>query len=272
MGFKTNALTSSLIFMACGALFTVHSAQADTQNEVQAVAVDIEGVDDALFGANYIRYFESINNKEGAYLINPYLQRVSSVTGGYYNIENSDIYNLGGTFYFDEKWMLSVEGSHAEFNDNFDNSDLTVVDVRGGFNLSRQWQIGAGLVYQRASYDSIGNDVAISDSESDTSPIAFTRYTLLSKYGTGWDLMAQYIADDVDNLDISARYFFSPGLSVAGTYSYVNAPDGVDDEKVVGVEVDYWMSDKFALKLAHEFDVDSNIDSDVTMLRASYRF
>lgn len=274
MNIKSNKLSTTLtalsLITAC--VFTVSAAHAATQNEVQVTAVDFEGLDDNLYGARYVRYLDEVSGNSGAYLINPYLQRVSSLSGGYANLDGIDVFNLGTTFYFDDTWMLAIEGAHSKLDDDFGDGDYTNIDLKVGFNLSRQWQIGAGVIYQRATYDFNAGGESYSESENETSPLVFTRYTTVGNGGTGWDFTAQYTADDVDVLSGSARYFFSPGLSVQGSYSYTNAPDGFDNLKTAGVALDYWVNEQFSLSASYETDIDSDTESDVASLTASYRF
>ena len=274
MNTNTNKLKTTLtaLSLITASVFTVSAAHAATQNEVQVTAVDFEGVDDNLYGARYVRYLEEVSGNSGAYLINPYLQRVSSLSGGYANLDGIDVFNLGSTFYLDDTWMLAIEGAHSKFDDEFSEEDYTNIDLQVGFNLSRQWQIGAGVIYQRATYDFNTGTDSYSESENETSPLVFTRYTTVGNAGTGWDFTAQYVADDIDVLSGSARYFFTPGLSVQGSYSYTNAPDGFDNVKTAGVALDYWVNEQFSVSASYETDIDSDVDSDVASLTASYRF
>ena len=274
MNIKSNKLSTTLtaLSLITASVFTVSAAHAATQNEVQVTAVDFEGLDDNLYGARYVRYLDEVSGNSGAYLINPYLQRVSSLSGGYANLDGIDVFNLGTTFYFDDTWMLAIEGAHSKLDDDFGDGDYTNIDLKVGFNLSRQWQIGAGVIYQRATYDFNAGGESYSESENETSPLVFTRYTTVGNGGTGWDFTAQYTADDVDVLSGSVRYFFSPSLSVQGSYSYTNAPDGFDNLKTAGVALDYWVNEQFSLSASYETDIDSDTESDVASLTASYRF
>ena len=274
MNTNTNKLKTTLtaLSLITASVFTVSAAHAATQNEVQFTAVDPEGFDDNLYGARYVRYLEEVSGNSGAYLINPYLQRVSSLSGGYANLDGIDVFNLGSTFYLDDTWMLAIEGAHSKFDDEFSEEDYTNIDLKVGFNLSRQWQIGAGVIYQRATYDINTGTDNYSESENETSPLVFTRYTTVGNARTGWDFTAQYVADDIDVLSGSARYFFTPGLSVQGSYSYTNAPDGFDNVKTAGVALDYWVNEQFSVSASYETDIDSDVDSDVASLTASYRF
>ncbi|WP_334019869.1 hypothetical protein [Alteromonas sp. S015] len=272
MNIKSNKLSTMLtaLSLITASVFSVSSTHAALQNEVQVMAVDFEGIDDNLYGAKYVRYLDEVSGNSGAYLINPYLQRVSSLSGAYANLDGIDIFNLGSTFYFDDTWMLGIDATHGKFDEEFGDEDYTNIDLKVGFNLSRQWQIGAGLMYQRATYDFNAGEESYRESENETSPLVFTRYTTVDNGGTGWDFIAQYIADDVDVLSGSARYFFSPGLSIQGSYSYTNAPDGFDNVKTAGVSIDYWVNEQFAVSASYE--TDSDIESDVASLTASYRF
>lgn len=274
MNIKSNKFSTTLtaLSLITASVFSVSAAHAATQNEVQVMAVDFEGLDENLYGAKYVRYLDEVSGNSGAYLINPYLQRVSSLSGGYANLDGIDVFNLGSTFYIDDIWMLAIEGAHSKFDDDFGDEDYSNIDLKVGFNLSRQWQIGAGLIYQRATYDFNADGESYSESENETSPLVFTRYTTVGNAGTGWDFTAQYIADDIDVLSGSARYFFSPGLSVQGSYSYTNAPDGFDNIKTAGVALDYWVNEQFAISASYETDIDSDVDSDVAALSATYRF
>lgn len=274
MNTNTNKLKTTLtaLSLITASVFTVSAAHAATQNEVQVTTVDFEGLDDNLYGARYVRYLEEVSGNSGAYLINPYLQRVSSLSGGYANLDGIDVFNLGSTFYFDDTWMLAIEGAHSKFDDEFGDEDYTNIDLKVGFNLSPQWQIGAGVIYQRATYDFNTGTNSYSESENETSPLVFTRYTTVGNAGTGWDFTAQYVADDIDVLSGSARYFFTPGLSVQGSYSYTNAPDGFDNVKTAGVALDYWVNEQFSVSASYETDIDSDVDSDVASLTAAYRF
>jgi len=274
MDINNSPLKASLTVaaMAVASLLTASFAHADTQNEVQLRAIDFEGFDDTLYGGSFTRYLETVKGNSGAYLINPYLQRVSSLSGGYNNIDGTDIFTLGTTLYLNDDWMLSIDGTYAEFDYELGESDSTDIDVKVGYNLSREWQIGGGFLYSKQNFDGFINDEPFSGSANDNAILAFTRYTTVGKGGTGWDLLAEYVSDEADILRGSARYFFSPGLSVAGTYAHINAPGGFENGNEIGVEVDYWMNEQFSLKAGYQRQVDSDIDADVLSFGATYRF
>ena len=172
MNTNTNKLKTTLtaLSLITASVFTVSAAHAATQNEVQFTAVDPEGFDDNLYGARYVRYLEEVSGNSGAYLINPYLQRVSSLSGGYANLDGADFFNLGATFYIDENLMLAIEGVHRKWNNGYGESDSTDINAKLGYNLSREWQVGAGLTYQHFSteyafeddvFEASGNEVMV---------------------------------------------------------------------------------------------------------------
>jgi len=269
---KKLSTTLTALSLATATVFSISASHAATQNEVQVIAVDFEGIDDNLYGGQYIRYLSEVSGNTGAYLINPYLQRVSSLSGGYATIDGIDVFNLGSTFYLDNTWMVAIEGGYSKSDDEFGEQDYTNIDLTVGYNLSREWQIGAGLTYRRATYDYNANGQSFSESENDTSPLVFTRYTTVGNAGTGWDFTAQYIADDVDTFSGSARYFFTPGLSIQGSYSFTDLPNGIANVNNVGVGLDYWVNEQFSISASYDSDVDSDADNGVASLSASYRF
>ena len=264
--------TLSVLSIAAASLFSASTSFAATQNEVNVLVSDFEGVDDNLYSASYTRYLDSLQGNSGAYLINPYLQRVSSVSGGYANIDGVDSFSLGSTYYFNKEWMLDISGTHSRSDNDFVDSDNTNINVQVGYNVTREWQIGAGLSYARFNADGQFDDIIIDESDSDTAAAVFTRYTTVGKSGTGWDLLATYFADDEDAIAASARYFFSPKLSVGGVFSYADAPSGFDDNKTAGINVDYWFNEQFSIQASYSKNLDSDIDADVANLRATYRF
>ena len=81
MNTNTNKLKTTLTSLSIitASVFAMTAAHAATQNEVQVTAVDFEGLNDKLYGARYVRYLDEVSGNSGAYLINPYLQRVSRV-------------------------------------------------------------------------------------------------------------------------------------------------------------------------------------------------
>jgi len=267
--FTKTSMTGLALMLA--SLLSATTATANTQNEVSATVQDIEGFNDNFYTASYVRYLDSVKSDSGAYLINPYLQRVSSLFGGYARGGDRDALILGGTFYFNEQWSITAEGSYSELDNNYGDQESKFVKASVGYNLSPEWQIGAGLQYISFDYD-LNFDGNVFDEEfSNTSPVAFTRYTTVGKTGTGWDLMFEFVEDDADTYTGSARYFFSPGLSVAGTFEYVNSPSGFDDDKRAGIEVDYWFNEQFSVTAGYEKNTDSDADDDVATLSASYR-
>ncbi|WDT85205.1 putative porin [Alteromonas sp. 009811495] len=274
MDIKTNSFKTALtaLSIAAASIFSASTSFAATQNEVQIFAADFEGVDDNLYGASYTRYLDSLQGNSGAHLINPYLQRVSSVSGSYANIDGIDSFFLGSTYYFNKEWMLDIGGSHSRSDNDFIDSDNTNINVQVGYNVTREWQIGAGLNYARYNADGQIDDVIIDESYSNTVAAVFTRYTTVGKSGTGWDLLATYAADDVDAITANARYFFSPRLSVGGEFSYSDAPSGFDDSKRASVDVDYWFNEQLSVHASYSKNLDSDIDADVANLRATYRF
>ncbi len=263
---------ATVLSLSVASLFSAGVAYSATQNEIQLLAVDVEGADDNLFGASYVRYLNAVDDSSGAYLINPYLQRVSSLSGGYYSVDDNNIFTLGSTFYLDKHWMVALEGAHVKSDDRYSESDGTLINATVGFNLSPQWQVGAGVVYSHESYDFNDGTTRISESDNDTDLLAFMRYTTVNKLGSGWDFLAQYTSNDADDLQASARYFFSPALSVAGALTYVDAPDGFDNSTTAGIEVDYWFNEQFSVKASYETDIDGDTNADVAMLNATYRF
>jgi len=274
MNIKSNKLSTTLTALSIitASVFTVSAAHAATQNEVQVTAVDPEGFDDNLYGARYVRYLEEVSGNSGAYLINPYLQRVSSLSGGYANLDGADFFNLGATFYIDENLMLAIEGVHRKWNNGYGESDSTDINAKLGYNLSREWQVGAGLTYQHFSTEYVFEDDVFEASGNESSALIFTRYTTVGKDGKGWDFMAEYIAESNDVFYGSARYFFNKGFSVAGLFTYSDAPDGFVNEKAVGVALDYWVNEQFSISASYETDIDGEESSDVALLSASYRF
>ncbi|WP_338518528.1 hypothetical protein [Alteromonas gracilis] len=264
--------TLSVLSIAAASLFSVSTSFAATQNEVNVLVSDIEGVDDNLYSASYTRYLDSLQGNSGAYLINPYLQRVSSVSGGYANIDGIDSFSLASTYYLNKEWMLDISGTHSRSDNDFVDTDNTNINVQVGYNVTREWQIGAGLNYARYNADGQFDDIIIDESDNDTAATVFTRYTTVGKSGTGWDLLATYFADDEDAIAASARYFFSPKLSVGSVFSYADAPSGFDDNKTAGIDVDYWFNEQFSIQASYSRNLDSDIDADVANLRATYRF
>ncbi|WP_394221406.1 hypothetical protein [Alteromonas gracilis] len=269
---KKLSTTLTALSLATATVFSISAAHAATQNEVKVMAVDFEGIDDNLYGVTYVRYLDELSGNSGAYLINPYLLRVSSLSGGYATVDGIDVFNLGSTFYLDNTWMIAVEGGHSKSDDEFGDDDYTNINLKAGYNLSREWQIGAGVIYEHSSYDYNVNGESFSGSENNTSPLVFTRYTTVGNAGTGWDFTAQYITDDVDVLSGSARYFFTPGLSIEGSYSYTDVPRGFDNVKNAGVALDYWVNEQFSISASYETNIDSDADNKVASLSASYRF
>lgn len=269
ISFKTSLTALSI---AAASILTASVSFAATQNEVNIFASDLEGVDDNLYGVSYTRYLAPLKGNSGAYLINPYLQRVSSVSGGYSNIDGVDSFSLGSTFYFNKEWALDISGSHTRADNNLVDTDTTNVNARVGYNVTREWQVGAGLSHSDSSVEGQFGDIIIDESDNDTAATVFTRYTTVGKSGTGWDLLATYFADDEDAIAASARYFFSPKLSVGGVFSYSDAPSGFDDNKTAGVDVDYWFNEQFSIQASYSKNLDSDIDADVANLRATYRF
>ena len=94
MDIKINSFKTALtaLSIAAASIFSASTSFAATQNEVQIFAADFEGVDDNLYGASYTRYLDTVKGNSGAYLINPYLQRVSSVSGSYANVDGIDFF------------------------------------------------------------------------------------------------------------------------------------------------------------------------------------
>ena len=269
-----NSVKTAVAAVLLGAvpLCFISTAHGATHNEVQVLAVDAEGADDNLIGAQYIRYLDAVQSNTGAYLINPYLQRVSSLSGGYYTVDDLDVFTLGSTFYLNQEWMIDIQGLHTQSDSMYGDIENTSVDFKVGFNLIPQWQIGAGLIYQRASYDFNDGVDIFKERYKETSAMAFTRYTTVNKMGTGWDFTAEYIAYDADTLSATARYFFSPGFSLAGTYTFVKGMEDLDNDNSAGIELDYWFNEQFSIKASFEKDLDNDDGSDIASLTASYRF
>lgn len=268
--FTKTSMTGLALVLA--SILSATTATANTQNEVSATVQDIEGFNDNFYTASYVRYLDSVKSDSGAYLINPYLQRVSSLSGGYSRIGDRDTFIMGGTFYFNEQWSIAAKGTYSDLDNSYGEQKSKFVMASVGYNLSPEWQVGAGLQYVSADYDLDFDGTVFDEEFSDSSPVAFTRYTTVGKTGTGWDLMLEFIEDDTDTYTVSARYFFSPGLSVAGTFEYTNLPSNYIDDKVAGVEVDYWFNEQFSVTASYEKNTDSDADDDVATLSASYRF
>ena len=107
--FTKTSMTGLALMLA--SLLSATTATASTQNEVSVSAQDREGIYENSYDASYVRYLDSVSSDSGAYLINPYLQRVSSLSGGYSRTGDSDTLNMGGTFYFNDHFRhFNLEG------------------------------------------------------------------------------------------------------------------------------------------------------------------
>ena len=268
--FTKTSMTGLTLILA--SLLSATTATANTQNEVSVSAQDRKGIYENSYDASYVRYLDSVSSDSGAYLINPYLQRISSLSGGYSRTGDSDTFTMEGTFYFNDQWSIAAEGAYSELDNSYGEQQYRFFKALVGYNFSPEWQVGAGFQYAKAEFDLDFGGNVLEGGFSNTSPIAFTRYTTVGKTGTGWDLMLELIGNDADTYTGSARYFFSPSLSVAGTFEYVNSPSGFDDDKRAGIEVDYWFNEQLSVTAGYEKNTDSDADDDVATLSASYRF
>ncbi|MCU7555520.1 putative porin [Alteromonas sp. ASW11-19] len=258
-----------------------------TQNEVSAGFTDLRDADDHFLGIGYTRYLSAINNREGVHLINPYLQRISSVRVNYFALDDIDYTQAGGTWYVNNDWMLSADISYLDTDNRLHDEDDKVADLKAGFNLNRHVQVGTGLRYHRArdTYYTGGergpqtpfnfDDFAAVTTEK-WSPSAFARYTMIHN-GTGWDFSGQVMFDDIDTLEASGRYFFSPGLSAAINYTFRDPSSeleqyGYENQQVVGAEVDYWVNPNWSVRAGFDVGVQGNSGLDSLTLLSTYRF
>ncbi len=241
------------------------------QNEVSAGFSDIKDADDNFIGINYKRYLSDVSNDGGAYLINPYLQRVSSVNASYFTVGDIDAYSVGGTWYVDDQWMVMADVGYTDYNSPFGDFDGKTADLRVGYNPDANWQVGVAMLYQRseAEYQYRDSEERFDDYSDDWTPSVFARYTDIQN-GKGWDFSTQYSFNDFDYAEVAGRYFFNPGLSAGLTYSYSEGT--YDDSNVVELDVDYWVNKHFSVRfgLGTEVSGDSGLES--ATLLATYRF
>ncbi len=253
-------------------------ALAATQNEVSFSTLDIANMDDAGFLVNYRHYFDAIDDSKGARLINPYLQRISSVSAGYHNSDNVDAYLAGGTWYIDDKWMLSGNYSYADHVNRYDLNDAPFVNeystndarVVVGYNIDANWLVTGGISRHEYNHDDFSltfNDGVVVDYDG-YSDVAYARtvgvrYTNIIN-GQGWDLGANYLdGPNSDAFGVSARYFFNPALSVSASY---------DDDDNASVGVDYWFNENFHVSTEILANFDGDSDYHAGSVLASYRF
>ena len=266
-----NMKLTALSAITLASLFATSAFAA--QNEVSAGFTDLKDADDNFVGISYKRYLTDVSNDGGAYAINPYLQRVSSVNVNYFTVGDVKDYEVGGTWYVDDQWMVAADVGYTDYGSPFGDFDGKTADLRVGYNIDKHWQIGAALLYQRfeAEYQYIDSEDRFDGYSDDWTPSLFARYTDIQG-GTRWDISTQYSFDDYDTAEVAARYFFNSGLSAGLTYSYADAPSGYDDSNVVELDVDYWVTKNFSVRfgLGTEVSGDSGLES--ATLLATYRF
>lgn len=275
-------LRSALSVAILTTLFT--SAALANQNEVSAGFSDLRDVDDHFLGIGYTRYLDVINNREGGHLINPYLQRISSVRVNYFALDDIDYTQVGGTWYVDNQWMLSADISYLDTDNRLYDDDDKIADLKAGYNVNRDVQIGGALRYHRArdTYY-VGNpqapfsrDQFAAVTTENWTPSIFARYTRVHN-SSGWDFTGQMMFDDINTLEASARYFFTRGLSVAANYTFRDPSSefeqyGYEDEQVVGAEVEYWVNPDWSVRAGLDVAVQGDSGLDSLTLMSTYRF
>ncbi|MEW9797209.1 hypothetical protein [Alteromonas sp. CYL-A6] len=245
-------------------------AIAAPRHEVNVGFSDLKDQNDNFIGVQYRHYLQELDADNSAWLIAPYLQRVSSVSGQYFTVNNTHLYNLGATWYADSQWMVSADVTYVDYDENLGDRDDKALDVKVGYNVNRQWQFGAGAFYQRdeVSYTTFDGQVDYSDNE--VSPGIFARYTQLDN-GQGWDVGAEVTVGDRESLELSSRYFFSPRVSAGATYTHVNGSRGTDQD-VLELDVDYWFANGFSLRAGLGVELGDNDGLGSATLLATYRF
>lgn len=253
-------------------------AGAATQHEINLGLSDVKDASDQFIGVKYRYYLSELDSVTGANLINPYLQRVSSVTADYFSVDQQDRYNFGATWYIDEQWMLTGDVSYTNYGDSSADRDYKAIDLNVGYNLSPQWQIGAGAFYQRLEYSypalRLDSDPAYVQwreaSDNELSPGLFARYTQIDA-GTGWDIRAEATFGEIDSLELAGRYFFSRGLSVGATYTHLGF-NSYNDQDVIELDIDYWFRDALSLRFGLGVDVGDGDGLASATVLATYRF
>jgi len=261
-------------FLALGILAPALTS-ANQSNEVGLGLADIRDVDDQFIGVYYTRYLEPVDTKTGPLSLSPYLHRADSITGRYFGIHDNDRYELGGQMFVGNEWHFTGNVRYID-SDRFADSDYKSVDLRAGYFLSADWQVGAGVLYEREENDYHYFDgqswQAGTASRTEFLPSIFTRYTQI-KNGEGWDVAAQVTLSDYDTAELSGQYFFSPRFSLFSTYTYRNNRDEFeDDTHLLEAGADYWFTPSFSTRfgLGTRLNGGDRIES-VTLL-ASYRF
>ena len=270
-------MTFKYVSLALGAFFFSSTTLA-AQNEIVTGLTHNDGLNSGFLGAQYIRYLENIDaNTDDPLLLAPYLQRTNSVRAIYSRNDPFNSFTIGSDYYLGDEWLLSGDVTYARNRSDYEKDDNVGVDLRAGYFVSDQWQVGMRGLYEYRSgeFDSyrLVNDEwvpYVREHSDDRSTVGlYTRYTTI-KNGSGWDLYAAYLFNRDNATELSADYYFNPRFSMGMGLLHMDRNGYSRD--VVSLNTNYWFTSSFSMSLSAGQDVSDGSGLDSLTLLGSWRF
>ncbi|MDC8829663.1 putative porin [Alteromonas gilva] len=219
------------------------------QNEISVGISDLDDYGNQFVGVEYRRYLSDIQPGAAPYSLSPYLNKLSSVYGRYFSVDNFDLYELGSEWFVDDKWVVRGNIRYADYPQRdylyTARNNYLSARVDSGYFITPNWQVGAGLTYE--TLDISYREQSRTLNESIVS--LFGRYTNIND-GTGWDVLMTAYYNDSARVEVDADYYFSPRFSLGLAY---NTEVFVDDAPysegdMVEVKMDYWLTKGWSLE------------------------
>lgn len=260
---------------------SVFAQSVPIQHEVSIGFSDIRDADDQFIGASYRYYFDEVNINKQPWAISPYLQRINSVSFDYFGIDDLDIFNVKGEWFYSDNLVL--RGRYSSGNTAFAYYDDTIQRFGGDISTfaNRHWEYGLGFDYYEQAVEAMGtidsHNAFISEQLNDTefSINVFARFTSFNTRGNsftpGWDIT--FKGTNFENefsLEFDADYYFKPNWSV-GIMAIHENNDYYGSDNLVEFGTDYWFNPHASIKFGLGYDTDEQTLGSVTLL-GTFRF
>lgn len=210
-------------------LFVAASASADYQFELGADYIDIDtdagSGDGFLLGASI--FFENVDTSKGPLAEASFLDKSSSVSAAYIDIEDEDAIAIGARFVLDNN--VTLQASYA------DSDEDSVLGVGVGYYLTDTSEIGVSYAQaDDTDIDALGVSYHAVNSLGGNTSIAYDAGLAFLDTPGGSE----------QGINGGVTYFPMPELGVGAAASLVTAGD--DDVKTFGANVQYFFHESVA--------------------------
>ena len=251
------------------------SETVQVDHEASIGFADVRDVDDNFVGVGYRYFLDSVSIDDQPWSISPYLQRTNSVSVDYFGINDLDIINVNGEWFYSDSLVL--RGRYGRTTVDSLNWDETLQRV--GIDVStfanENWEYGIGFDYYDYEETDLNTIVTTTISDNEASVSVFARYTSFGvqkrSFTPGWDIQARatYFDDEL-SVELDADYFLRANWSL-GVSAIHESDDRFGSDNIVELGTDYWFNPYSSIKFGLGFDVDDSTLGSATLL-GTFRF